>query len=85
MNMQNGEYLDATIFLGTDSSYSASQDDNVFLERKEDDALLGDKDDRLEGVVGAAGADGLTEFVIELQVQYMNPILLLTCYARFVC
>lgn len=66
----NGEYLDASIFLGTDSSYSASQDDNVFLEKEEDDALLGHEDNKLEGVVGAVGAvgaDGLTEFVIELQ------------------
>ncbi|ONK73416.1 uncharacterized protein A4U43_C04F31270 [Asparagus officinalis] len=64
----NGEYLDSCIFLGTDSSYSVLEDDNVLLQRGEKDAHLDPQQDRTEGVDRKrASADGSIEFVIELQ------------------
>lgn len=34
--MQNGQYLDLCVSLGSSSSYSVSEDDNVFLEEMEE-------------------------------------------------
>lgn len=67
---QSGEYLDSSIFLGADSSYSVSVDDNVFLESwREDDLLDSDKQTKDALVVSEPVADGLTKYVIELQVN----------------
>ena len=34
---QNGDYLDSSIYLGSNSSYSASKDDGVFMEGASED------------------------------------------------
>lgn len=56
--------------LGSNSSYSASENDNVFLERGYRD-LLQDSLENTERVPSSnAEADKPTQFVIELQVLY---------------
>lgn len=64
--LQNGDYLDSCVYLGSNSSYSASENDNVFLETEEEIHPLDTQEDRRKDVV--APAVGSTEFVIELQV-----------------
>jgi len=67
--LQNGQYLDSCIYLGTESSYSASEDDCVFLERGDNGAHLHSKEETEQGSHGTkVVADGSVEFVIELQV-----------------
>lgn len=68
--LQNGEYLDSCIFLGTDSSYSVSKDDCVFLERgNKGSSSLNSPEERTDSLVTPKGAaNSSAEFVIELQV-----------------
>lgn len=68
VTIMNGEYLDSCVFLGTDSSYSVSKDDYVFLERGNICSPLNSLEERSDGfVIAKAASDGSTEFVIELQ------------------
>ena len=68
--MQNGKYLDSCIFLGSDSGYSVSRNDQVQLEGQDDapptesSRIINDQpsEDTL--------ADRSTEFIIELQVKF---------------
>ncbi|XP_068635813.1 uncharacterized protein [Aristolochia californica] len=68
VTVKNGEYLDSCILLGTNSSYSASNDDHVFLESRSFDLLQKCPGERTE-TVSAQNAEGTRsmEFVIELQ------------------
>ncbi|WOL09557.1 hypothetical protein Cni_G18310 [Canna indica] len=68
VTIMSGEYLDSSIFLAADSSYSASADDNVFLESWSGGDSLDSHDEIRNGVtVPKPAANGLTEYVIELQ------------------
>lgn len=68
--LQNGEFLDSCMFLGTDSSYSAFEHDNVRLVGGDNDAHLDSEEDKVEGIATKKNvANGPVEFVIELQVQ----------------
>ncbi|KAL5230936.1 hypothetical protein ABZP36_029712 [Zizania latifolia] len=62
----NGEYLDSCISLGSDSWYSASEDDHVYLIR-ENYVLSTPSEEITEDVVKNTSVDISTEFIIELQ------------------
>lgn len=69
--MQNGLYLDSCILLGANSSYSASEDDQVYLEGGDEGSQLNSNGESInrrpnQGV----GVDRSTEFIIELQVRF---------------
>ena len=73
--MQNGLYLDSCILLGANSSYSASEHDQVYLEVGDESSQSnsdGESIDRrpAQGV----GVDRSTGFVIELQVRILIPV-----------
>ena len=72
MLLQNGEYLDSCISLGSDCWYSASEDDHVYLVREnvpENGGLQSTLDDEIsEDIVENKSSDSSTEFIIELQV-----------------
>ncbi|KAG0473020.1 hypothetical protein HPP92_014877 [Vanilla planifolia] len=64
----NGHCLDNCVFLGSNSSYSASEDDKVYFKEMEEDVPLVTSEDRRDDVAApAVVADGSTELVIELQ------------------
>ncbi|KAK8950503.1 hypothetical protein KSP40_PGU008212 [Platanthera guangdongensis] len=63
----NGHCLDSCVFLGSNSSYSVSKEDSVFLEVEQEVLSLDTQEDRKEAVVTRSTAAGSTEFVIELQ------------------
>ncbi|XP_058084436.1 uncharacterized protein LOC131232245 isoform X2 [Magnolia sinica] len=66
--IKNGEYLDSCILLGSNSSYSASENDNVFLERGNKGLLQDALEERREHVPAPNAEVGRsTEFIIELQ------------------
>ncbi|XP_058190168.1 uncharacterized protein LOC131307586 isoform X5 [Rhododendron vialii] len=66
--IKNGRYLDSCIFLGTNSSYSASENDKVYLEEGDEGPQLNSS-----GQIGAGVASqnttnrSSTELIIELQ------------------
>jgi vacuolar protein sorting-associated protein 13A/C len=81
MLLQNGEYLDSCISLGSDCWYSASEDDHVYLVREnapENDGLQPTLNQEIpedivekgssEEIVEKESSDRSTEFIIELQV-----------------
>ena len=72
MLLQNGEYLDSCISLGSDCWYSASEDDHVYLVREnapEKHGLQPTLNEEIsEGIVENESSDRSTEFIIELQV-----------------
>ena len=72
MLLQNGEYLDSCISLGSDCWYSASEDDHVYLVREntpKNDGLQPNLNEEIsEGIVENGSSDRSTEFIIELQV-----------------
>lgn len=66
--IKNGLYLDSCILLGANSSYSASEDDQVYLEGGDEGSQLNSNGESInrrpnQGV----GVDRSTEFIIELQ------------------
>ncbi|MQL82392.1 hypothetical protein Taro_014849, partial [Colocasia esculenta] len=66
----NGEFLDSCIYLGTNSSYSASEDDNVFLEKESEDLSLQTPQQRTiktDDSKGLVDRPSEVEYVIELQ------------------
>nr|DAD18267.1 TPA_asm: hypothetical protein HUJ06_019730 [Nelumbo nucifera] len=66
--IKNGQFLDSCIVLGSNSSYSASEDDQVFLERWKDSSSENSSEGRTNGVSAQSiVADDSTEFIIELQ------------------
>ena len=69
--MKNGRYLDSCIFLGANSSYSASEDDQVYLEEENDDPHAGSSSESINDVPPQDTiADRSTEIIVELQVKY---------------
>ncbi|OVA12725.1 Pleckstrin homology domain [Macleaya cordata] len=65
--VKNGEYLDSCILLGTNSSYSASEDDQVFLERG-NEGSLNSSEEHLDNLpTQNVVPDRPTEFIIEFQ------------------
>lgn len=76
--LQNGEYLDSCISLGTDSSYSTSEDDNVYLARENNGVRSNsDEEKEMSNVAPKAGDHGSTEFMMELQVVFSTCFLYL--------
>lgn len=71
--LQNGEYLDSCISLGSDCWYSASEDDHVYLVRENDGLPSTLNEEIAEDIVENASADRSTEFIMDLQVLlYMS-------------
>lgn len=70
--MQNGDYLDSSIYLGSNSSYSASRDDGVFLEGPPEESDTSSKTSREEDKKDQKKEDGNkppVEMVFDLQVR----------------
>ncbi|KAK9266873.1 hypothetical protein L1049_027132 [Liquidambar formosana] len=66
--IKNGKYLDSCIFLGTNSSYSASEDDQVYLEAGDEGPCLDSSGESVNVVTSQnIGVNRSTEFIIELQ------------------
>lgn len=67
--MQNGRYLDSCIFLGTNSSYSASENDKVYLEEGDEGPHLNFSGQIDAGIASQnTTARSSTELIVELQV-----------------
>lgn len=67
--MQNGQYFDSCIFLGTNSSYSASEKDQVYLEEGDEGPRLNFSGQVSDGIASQnTPAQTSTELIIELQV-----------------
>ena len=79
--MKNGRYLDSCIFLGANSSYSASKDDQVYLDEENEVPHTSSSRESINDVPSQdTVADRSTEFIIELQVQY----LIILYYSEFI-
>lgn len=66
--IKNGQYLDSCIFLGTNSSYSVSEDDLVYLEGCDEGPPLNPSGETINGAPSQNVADDRSmEFIIELQ------------------
>lgn len=79
--MKNGRYLDSCIFLGANSSYSASKDDQVYLDEENEVPHTSSSRESINDVPSQdMMADRSTEFIIELQVQY----LIIPYYSEFI-
>lgn len=68
--MQNGKYLDSCIFLGSDSGYSVSRNDQVQLEGQDDAPLTESSRSINDQPSEDTLVDRSTEFIIELQVKF---------------
>lgn len=67
--VQNGQYLDSCIFLGTNSSYSASENDKVYLEEGDEGPQLNSSGQIGTGIASQNTTNrSSTELIIELQV-----------------
>lgn len=74
--MQNGDYLDSSIYLGSNSSYSASRNDGVFLEGSPEDSdtsstVSSHVEDKKENKKEEPDKPPL-EFLFDLQVLYLQ-------------
>nr|XP_009413254.1 PREDICTED: uncharacterized protein LOC103994598 isoform X1 [Musa acuminata subsp. malaccensis] len=67
VTIMNGEYLDSSICLGANSSYSASADDSVFLERWNEGDSIDSHEETVVSEVLKPVASGSTEIIIDLQ------------------
>ncbi|KAJ4957745.1 hypothetical protein NE237_024856 [Protea cynaroides] len=66
--IKNGQYLDSCIVLGANSSYSVSEDDNVFLESLIDITPCNSSEERINGVATKnIAVDSSIELTIDLQ------------------
>lgn len=70
--VQNGKYLDSCILLGSNSSYSASEDDEVLLDEA---SCVGPLEDDSGETVDAVPSQNpnvsrSTELIFELKVRY---------------
>lgn len=73
--MQNGLYLDLCVSLGSSSSYSVSEDDNVFLEDWEESASPNAQDETSKNLPSPGNTlSRPTETSIELQVNILLGI-----------
>ncbi|KAK7813102.1 hypothetical protein CFP56_005752, partial [Quercus suber] len=78
---ENGRYLDSCIFLGANSSYSASKDDQVYLDEENEVPHTSSSRESINDVPSQdMMADRSTEFIIELQVQF----LIIPYYSEFI-
>ncbi|XP_042953951.1 uncharacterized protein LOC122290372 isoform X2 [Carya illinoinensis] len=76
--IKNGLYLDSSVFLGADSSYSASNDDRVYLEGNEAPHSSTSRESDNDVPSQDNIADRSMEFIIELQaigpeLTFYNP------------
>lgn len=69
--MQNGQYLDLCVSLGSSSSYSALEDDHVFLEEREESATPIAQDETRDLPTQSNTMSRPTETSIELQVKLL--------------
>ena len=70
--MQNGQYLDLCVSLGSNSSYSVLKDDHVFLEEKEESASPNTEDETTKNSSFQSNTTRRpTETSIELQVNML--------------
>lgn len=68
--MQHGLYLDSCILLGSNSSYSALESDQVYLEGSDEDSPMKLPEESTTGVpTPNIAADRSMEFIVELQVK----------------
>ncbi|KAK9144775.1 hypothetical protein Sjap_004678 [Stephania japonica] len=68
VHIKNGRFLDSSIILGTNSSYSVSKEDLVYLEDGYDDLCQNSSDVRANSLsTPATATNRSTEFIIELQ------------------
>ncbi|XP_065619172.1 uncharacterized protein LOC112023786 [Quercus suber] len=68
LKKKNGRYLDSCIFLGANSSYSASKDDQVYLDEENEVPHTSSSRESINDVPSQdMMADRSTEFIIELQ------------------
>ncbi|KAK9984845.1 hypothetical protein SO802_034370 [Lithocarpus litseifolius] len=66
--IKNGRFLDSCIFLGANSSYSASKDDQVYLDEENEAPHTSSSRESINDVPSQdTMADRSTEFIIELQ------------------
>ncbi|KAM7253783.1 hypothetical protein ACFE04_031465 [Oxalis oulophora] len=65
--IKNGKYLDSCIMLGSNSSYSVSEDDGVFLENEEDPQSGSPRENLNDPPSQSISAGISSEFVIEFQ------------------
>lgn len=76
--LQNGLYLDSCILLGSNSSYSASEKDNVFLEAEIGTSSLHSSGEIINDAAAQnVAANRPTELIFELQVWHDLPCFLL--------
>lgn len=70
--MQNGQYLDLCVSLGSNSSYSALEDDQVFLEEREESASLNTQNETSKSSPPQSNTVSRpTETSVELQVKIL--------------
>jgi vacuolar protein sorting-associated protein 13A/C len=68
--LQGGQHLDSCVFLGANSSYSASNDDRVYLEQSVESPQAMSPRGRVHEVAGQNNAvNSSAEVIIELQVK----------------
>ncbi|XP_052211647.1 uncharacterized protein LOC127814276 isoform X2 [Diospyros lotus] len=68
VTIKNGQYLDSCILLGTNSSYSASENDQVYFEGDDEVHQLNNSGQNVDGMVSQNTPAGRsTEFIIEIQ------------------
>lgn len=69
MPQQNGEFLDSCIYLGSNSSYSVSEHDNVHLRRGKDVLYSEDNITKMKSQKHTADIPSAMGYNIELQVH----------------
>lgn len=72
--VQNGKYLDSCILLGANSSYSASEDDEVLLDEASCEGPLEDYSGETVDALPSPNTNGSrsTELIFELKVKYLT-------------
>ncbi|XP_037495569.1 uncharacterized protein LOC105636609 isoform X2 [Jatropha curcas] len=65
--IKNGKYLDSCILLGSNSSYSATRDDQVYLEEECEASDLEHSRENIADLQNLNTSDRSTEFIIEFQ------------------
>ncbi|CAK9173344.1 unnamed protein product [Ilex paraguariensis] len=70
VTIKNGQYLDSCILLGSNSSYSASEDDKVYLRGGDEGPPPNSLEETTDGLPSQTTVvNRFTEFTIELQVK----------------
>ncbi|KDP45983.1 hypothetical protein JCGZ_11886 [Jatropha curcas] len=68
--IKNGKYLDSCILLGSNSSYSATRDDQVYLEEECEASDLEHSRENIADLQNLNTSDRSTEFIIEFQAPF---------------